>query len=254
MSGRLQGRIAIVTGGSRGIGLAIAQSFARQGAKVVVASRKTAGVEAAAARINAETPGSAWGRACHVGQAEAVADLVAWAGKTVGLPTILVNNAATNPYFGPMLGVTPALWDKTFEVNLKGYFEPTRRVAQALIEAQQPGSIINVASVAGLRASPLQGIYGMTKAAVISMTQTLAFELGEAGIRVNAIAPGLVDTRLAQALTSNETLSAFFTDRAAIKRVAAPEEMAGIATFLASDEASYLTGQTIAVDGGWSSA
>jgi NAD(P)-dependent dehydrogenase (short-subunit alcohol dehydrogenase family) len=253
MTTRLTGKVAIVTGGSRGIGQAIALAFAREGARVVLASRKAEGVEAAAAAINLDVPGAAYARACHTGDPSAVADLVAWTWETLGPCQILVNNAATNPYFGPLLGVTASAWDKTFEVNLKGYFEATRQVAQRLMDEKLQGSIINVASILGLRAAPLQGVYGMTKAAVISFTKTLAIELGEVGIRINAIAPGLVDTRLAAAITASPELTRFFTERTGLKRVAQPDEMAGVCVFLASDESSYITGQTICVDAGFTS-
>jgi NAD(P)-dependent dehydrogenase (short-subunit alcohol dehydrogenase family) len=142
-------------------------------------------------------------------------------------------------------------WDKTFDVNLKGCFWPAREVARRLIAAKQGGSLINVSSVAGYLASPLQGIYATTKAALMSMTKTLAVELGSFDIRVNSIAPGLIETRLATAITSSQEASSIFTDRSAIKRVGQPDELAGIAVYLASDEASFTTGQTFVVDGGF---
>jgi NAD(P)-dependent dehydrogenase (short-subunit alcohol dehydrogenase family) len=218
---------------------------------VVIASRRAPGIEAAAEEINAECPGSAFPRTCHNGHVEEVAELVAWTCAEVGLPTILVNNAGTNPYFGPMLGTSWQAWDKTFEVNLKGAFEASRHVANALIEAQVPGSIINIASILGSTAAPLQGVYGMTKAAMMSMTQTLAKELGGQGIRVNAIAPGVVDTRLAAMMVGTPDIMDVYYARSALGRHALPEEMAGTAVWLASDDASYVTGQTIFVDGGY---
>jgi NAD(P)-dependent dehydrogenase (short-subunit alcohol dehydrogenase family) len=136
-------------------------------------------------------------------------------------------------------------------VNLKGYFAATRAVVRHLQGRGAPGSIVNVASVVGMMGAPFQGVYAMTKAAVISMTKTLAVELGGAGIRVNGIAPGLIETRFSQALTENDAIKAHVLDRCAIKRVGQPEEIAGAAVFLASDEASYLTGVTLPVDAGW---
>ncbi len=181
-------------------------------------------------------------------------ELFAWMEREVGAPDVAVNNAATNPHFGPMLGVDWPAWDKTFEVNLKGYFEVARQTAKRLIEKNRAGSIINVASVAGLRAAPMQGVYGMTKAAVISMTQTLAVELGRAKIRVNAIAPGLVETRFASTLISNEETAKYMNERSALGRHAQPEEIAPLAVYLASDEASFVTGQTYVIDGGFTCA
>ena len=229
----------------------MAKSFAAEGARVVITSRKQDALDAVAAEINADFPGAVSARACHVGQPAAIDELLAWIDGNVGTPDILVNNAATNPFFGPMTLIEPGAYDKTFEVNLRGAFELARAVAKRLMDAGKGGSIINVASIAGLGAAPFQGVYGMTKAALVSMTQTLALELGGAGIRVNAIAPGLVDTKLAAALVGNPDLARRYTDRAALGRFAQPHEIAGPALFLASDESSYVTGHTLVADGGY---
>jgi NAD(P)-dependent dehydrogenase (short-subunit alcohol dehydrogenase family) len=180
--------------------------------------------------------------------------LFAWIDREHGALDVAVNNAATNPYFGPLMNVEWAAWDKTFELNLKGYFEVARQTAKRLLAANKPGAIVNVASVVGLRGFPMQGVYAMSKAAVISMTQTLAVELGRANIRVNAIAPGLVETRFASTLISNAETAKYMNDRAALGRHAQPEEIAPLAVFLASDESSFVTGQTYVIDGGFTCA
>jgi NAD(P)-dependent dehydrogenase (short-subunit alcohol dehydrogenase family) len=251
MAGRLEGKIAIITGGSRGIGAAIAQSYAREGAKVIIASRKQEALDVTAAAINELYPDSTVGKACHTGDVDAIIGLVDWVEAEYGRPNVLVNNAATNPYFGPMLGISDGQWNKTFDVNLKGYFEPARQVCKRLLDHNEPGSIIMVSSVAGMRAAPMQGVYGMTKAAILSMVQSLAYELGEAKIRVNAVSPGLVDTRLASAIVASEDFTKHFTDKTALKRYAQPSELAEIFVYLASDESSYVTGQNLVVDGGF---
>jgi NAD(P)-dependent dehydrogenase (short-subunit alcohol dehydrogenase family) len=243
----LAGKVAIVTGGSRGIGEAIATCFVEQGAKVVVASRKEDGVRAVAEKLGK----NAFAVAAHTGKEEDCKALVAKSIAHFGKVDILVNNAGTNPYFGPMLDTEMGAWDKTFEVNLKGYFWMTREVVNHLRgRDEKKGSIVNIASIVGMMSAPLQGVYGMTKAAVISMTKTLAFELGSSNIRVNAISPGMVDTRLAAAIVSNEELVSDINKRTALNRVAKPEEIAGAALYLASDASSFTTGEVIVVDGG----
>lgn len=246
----LEGKVAIVTGASRGIGEAIARCFAKAGAKVVLASRKQEGIDAVAKAI-ADEGGEAFAKATHTGKPEECEALVQAAVERFGKVDVLVNNAATNPHFGPLLTSDFGQWDKTFEVNVKGYFALAKAVAQHLVDEGRPGSIVQVASVVGGMGAPLQGVYGMTKAAVISMTRTLAHELGSAGIRVNAISPGLVETRFAQALVENDTLREMILDRSALKRVGHPNDIAGVALFLASDVAAFVTGAVWTADGGW---
>jgi NAD(P)-dependent dehydrogenase (short-subunit alcohol dehydrogenase family) len=246
----LEGKVAIVTGSSRGIGEAIARTYAQAGAKVVLASRKLEGLEEVAKKIRAEG-GDAHAVACHTGAEDQIEALFAAAIDRYGKVDVVVNNAATNPYFGPMMNVDLAAWDKTFEVNVKGYFWTSRALVRHLQSRKAPGAIVNVASVAGQMAMPLQGVYAMSKAAVISMTKTLAMELGTENIRVNAIAPGLVETKFAAALTMSEEISKMVKDKMALKHFAKPEDIAGLALLLASDQSSYMTGECVVIDGGW---
>ena len=246
----LRGEIAIVTGGTRGIGLAIATALAREGAIVVVCSRRPENVEQAAAQINAEYPGQAVGIPCHVGQMASIEALFEQVCAEVGVPRVLVNNAGTNPYFGPMLGAEWSAWDKTFDVNLKGPFHASRVFAQKRFETGDTrGSIVCISSILGLRAAPHQGIYGMTKAAMISMTQSFASENGRYGIRVNALCPGITETTFTAVFQENEQYGDLI-NHMPLKRAAQPIDMVGASLLMVSDAGACMTGQTLVVNGG----
>lgn len=247
----LENKVVLITGASRGIGAAIAHACAEVGGKVVLASRKQPGLDEVAASIR-EAGGTALPIACHMGKPEQVTELFARATSELGQVDVLINNAATNPHFGPLLEAPDPAIDKTVEVNLKGYLYGTRAYVQHVRGREgTSGSVINVASVVGTRAAPMQGVYAMTKAAVISMTQTLAYELGSSGIRVNAIAPGLIETKFAATIVSTPTLRDYVVKRTPLGRHGQPEEIAGAAVYLASDASSFMTGHLMVIDGGF---
>ena len=237
----LEGKVALVTGASRGIGKAIAKSYVEAGAKVMLMSRKEDVLRSAADEIGGDTAIFAG----NAGDIETAQACVAATIKKFGKIDIFVNNAATNPYAGPTLGIDPARYDKTFQVNLRG----TLFWCQAVWEAwmiDHPGVIINIASVGGLRAEGNLGVYNLTKAALIHLTKQLAGELGLT--RVVGIAPGLVQTDFAQMLVDN--YGDALAKRLPTKRLGVPQDIANLATFLASDLASWMTGETYLIDGG----
>jgi NAD(P)-dependent dehydrogenase (short-subunit alcohol dehydrogenase family) len=240
--------VALVTGASRGIGSAIATALVEQGAQVVLSSRKQADLDAEAERINARFPERAVAIAAHAGKPEDLQRLVDEVMAKFARIDILVNNAATNPYFGPVLGAEVGAWDKTFEVNLRGMFLLTKLVYNASMESRG-GVVVNVASVGGLRPGLGLGVYNITKAGVIMLTRQLAHELG-GKVRVNAVAPGLIKTRFAEALWGNEAILERVLAANPMGRIGTPDEIAGAVAFLASDAASYINGEVLVIDGG----
>lgn len=246
---QLSERVAIVTGASRGLGAAIAEGLAEHGARVVLSSRKQADLEAEAAVIERRFgQGRAIAIAAHAGREPDLRRLVEETLGRMGRIDILVNNAGTNPYFGPLIDADLGVWDKTFEVNLRGYFILTQLVVRAWM-GEHGGAILNVASTGGLRPSPLLGIYDITKAGVIMLTRQLAKELG-GKVRVNCLAPGLFRTRFAQALWGNPEILDRVLQANPMGRIGEPAEIAGAAVFLVSDAAAYVNGQVLVLDGG----
>lgn len=242
----LSGRVAIVTGGSRGIGLSIAQGFAAQGAKVVVASRKADACDLAVAEI-AEAGGEALAVPTHMGDLDSVNRLADATLEHYGQIDILVNNAA-NPLGVPMEDITPEIWDKSFTVNLRGPFFLFQRCLPSLLESDH-ASVINVISVGAYIPAGNTSMYSAAKAGLLSYTRSMAGEYSSRGIRVNAIAPGTVDTTMTRN-TGPEAL-ARMADLSHIGRIGHPDELVGTALLLASDAGSYITGQCIIVDGGF---
>jgi NAD(P)-dependent dehydrogenase (short-subunit alcohol dehydrogenase family) len=242
----LKGKVALVTGASRGIGRAIARSYAAAGASVMLSSRKQDALDAVVAEIDAESGGDAVALAAHAGDPEQIATCVAATVERWGRVDILVNNAATNPYMGPAVGIDLPRFDKTWEVNYRG---PVVWVQEAWQRSMREhgGVVINMASVGGMSVAPLIGHYDVTKAALIHLTRILAHELAP-GVRVNAIAPGLVKTDFARALWEpNEQAAAAMNP---LQRLGEPDDIANAALFLASDLSSWITGHTLVVDGG----
>jgi NAD(P)-dependent dehydrogenase (short-subunit alcohol dehydrogenase family) len=245
----LHGRVALITGASRGIGEAIARLLAQQGAHVVISSRKQDDLDTVAASIIADG-GKATAIAAHQGDSAALRHLMDRIAAEFGRLDILVNNAATNPYFGHIADTDVGMIDKTLQVNVKGYFELSSLAAK-LMKQNGGGSIVNIASINGLRPAMFQGIYSVTKAAVINMTQAFAKECGPWKVRVNAVLPGLTDTKFASALIANDGIRKSFLAQVPLGRVAQPEEIAPAVLYLASDASSYVTGTTLVVDGGY---
>lgn len=244
----LTGKVALITGASRGIGQAIAEAYAAAGAQVVLSSRKQPGLDDVAEVIR-RNGGTVLPIAAHTGSEEAVQSLFAQATAEFGGVDIVVNNAATNPHFGPLLTSEESHWDKILDVNVKGYYRVAKAGAMSM-KQRGGGKIINVASVAGLAPQPGMGIYCVSKAAVLMLTEVLATELAADNIQVNAIAPGFIKTQFSAALWQNPQIHDAVVAAVPQKRMAQPEELTGIALYLAAPTSSFTTGTTFTIDGG----
>jgi NAD(P)-dependent dehydrogenase (short-subunit alcohol dehydrogenase family) len=245
----LTGKVAIVTGSSKGIGLSIARGLAENGAKLVISSRNQEAVEAVAAEFN-KAGFDAIGIACHIGDAEQRQALVAKTIEKYGRIDILVNNAAINPFYGPIESAKEEVFDKIINVNVKAPWLLSNLV-QPFMKENGSGSIINISSVEGIHPGFRLGLYSMTKSALIMLTKNQAKEWGRYGIRSNVVCPGLIKTKFSQSLWSNDKLVEGYNQTVPLKRMAEPDEMAGIVMLLASDAGSYMTGGVYAADGGY---
>lgn len=244
----LQGKVALITGASRGIGEAIALAVAESGAQCILVSRKIEPLQGVVEKI-VKKGGKADAVACNVGEMDQLKALFAKINADYGKLHVLVNNAATNPYFGDLLGAEEWAWDKTNAVNLKGPFFMTQYAAR-LMKLSGGGSIINVASVNAVSPAPFQGIYSITKAGVVGMTKAFAKELAADKIRVNALLPGLTETKFSEAIIANKGIYDYAVSRIPMGRHATPDEMVGAVLYLASDASSFTTGSCITCDGG----
>lgn len=246
---RLDGRVAVVTGASKGIGASIARALAEAGARVVVSSRKQDAVDEVAHAIVA-AGGEAIAVAANVGRLDEARALVDRTAAHWGGIDVVVNNAATNPVFGPVLDADDGVFDKIMAVNVKGPLEVCRR-AHPHMQARGGGSIVNVASIGGISPEPGLGLYSVSKAALVMLTKVLAQEWGADNIRANVVGPGLIRTKFSQTLWGDDRLLAHTLAQQPLQRIGLPEDVAGLALFLASDAAAYCTGGVYMVDGGY---
>lgn len=244
----LKDKVALITGSTKGIGLSIAETYAAAGAKVVISSRKAEVCEAVANELR-EKGYEAIAKPCHIGDKAQLQDLVDTTLATWGKIDVLVCNAATNPVYGPLSELTDDAWDKIMDTNVKSTFWLCNMVLPGMAEAGG-GSVILLSSIAAIKGNDKIGCYGMSKAAEAALTRNLAVEWGPKGIRVNAIAPGVVVTDFAKALVEDPKRKAIVENQTPLRRLGQPIDIAGVAQFLATDASAYMTGQYLVADGG----
>jgi dehydrogenase/reductase SDR family member 4 len=242
------GKVVLITGASRGIGEALAQEFCELGGEVILTSRKQESLDQVAEVIRAKG-GKAWPLACHIGREEDRVKLVEQVIQKYGRLDVLINNAATNPMFGPVMDATSEIWDKIFEVNVKGPFFLSKMFGARMMEKGR-GAIVNVTSMAGIKPMTGLGVYSISKSALLMMTKVLAAEWGEKGIRVNAVAPGVIKTKFSEALWKNEFIRKVVEQTSPLGRLGEVDDVVGAVVFLASDAAKYITGEIMVVNGG----
>lgn len=247
----LGGKVAVISGASRGMGEAIAWSYVRAGARVVIGSRKTENIQPIAEAINGQYKGFAVAATAHAGSREDTKAMIKLAIQEYGQVDIAVCNAGTNPHFGPILTAEESHWDKILEVNVKGTFWMCQLAAQQMLAQGNGGKIIIMSSITGFSPGLMMGVYSVSKAAVIMLTKSLAMELGPNNIQVNAIAPGFIKTKFSRALWGNPAVNDSIVKRTPAGRLAEPDEVTGIALYLASSASDFTTGAVFTVDGGY---
>lgn len=251
---KLNDRVAIVTGSTEGIGFAIAKRLAQDGAKVVVSSRKQANVTRAVEELEPLFPGRVTGLVCHVGKEDDRQKLVQHTLDKYGSIDILVSNVAVNPYFGNMMDMEESQWDKIFEVNVKAPFMLTKNVVPHMLKndrTSEKGSIVYISSIAAYSGMAAIGAYSISKTALLGMSKNMSMELARDGIRVNLVAPGVIKTKFSDLLVKSDDDNDYFSSMTHLKRLGHSDELGGIVSFLCSPDASYITGENIAVAGGY---
>lgn len=254
-SAKLNGRVAIITGSTEGIGFAVARRLVEDGAKVVISSRKQMNVDKAVNELKDSFPEQVAGIVCHVGKEEDRQKLVDYTLDQFGSIDILVSNVAVNPFFGSMMDMEESHWDKIFEINVKSPFLLTQKVVPHMLKNSKDGhgkgAIVYVSSIAAYSGMSAIGAYSISKTALLGLSKNMSMELAAEGIRVNLVAPGVIKTKFSNLLWENDNENEYFKSATHMKRLGEAHELGGIVSFLCSDDASYVTGENIAVAGGY---